>query len=94
VKAEDYEQAQAQVTTLAQLVRLIPLEDMKAQQDRTDAVAPMLDPTLYRQALDDPKAGWETVKRLTTAAVEFQREVNKILEPLDGGPPLIVDPEA
>lgn len=67
---EDYVQAQESIVLLARLVQCIDLPGFLARISQAEAVGPILEPTLYRAAMDN----LEAIKRLAEALLPFQRK--------------------
>jgi hypothetical protein len=77
---ERYAMTQQQLTLLGGLVGSLPLRAFVRAIQRTDAVAPMLDPTLYMRGADR----MNKVGALASALLKFQEEVLKqVRETLD-----------
>jgi hypothetical protein len=75
---EEYDNVQSQLTTLAALVRLMPLGDFIEQLEHADTVGPMLDPTGWRAAREH----LEMLKRMAIALHGFQRVLPTLEEAL------------
>jgi hypothetical protein len=73
---EQYLSTQLQVMRMAALVRSMPLAEFLSAIDRAEAVGPILDPTLYRDAA--PKL--DQVKALAVALRGFQVAAEKAVE--------------
>lgn len=71
---EAYLTLQMQLTTLAGLVREMPLSEFIERINKAESVGPILDPTLYRAAAKK----LETVKDLAQALTSFQRVARKM----------------
>ena len=57
----------------SQNIALLPLEEWQAGFDRAETIAPILDPTLYREYLHSEKAA--ILRRLIAAALPLKRVV-------------------
>lgn len=71
IDAEEYAQAQSQITLLSIMVSQLPLDEMLEQISLTEARAPFLDPTLWIKGADK----LAEVKALVRAAIPLKREV-------------------
>lgn len=60
----------------ARVISMLPLEEWLEAFERADAIAPILDPTLYRENLASGKS--EALKKLIRAALELKRTVEEI----------------
>lgn len=65
---EQYLTVQAQLIALSQLVPAMDLTGFVDRINRAEAVGPIVDPTLYRQA----KEGLSRIKNIAEAALTFQ----------------------
>jgi hypothetical protein len=60
----------------AKLISMLPLEDWLELLERAESTAPILDPTLYREALYSGKL--EAIKKVIRAALELKRTVEEV----------------
>ena len=79
MKSDEYATAQHQLITLCLFARFLPAEEMLRAQERADTVGPVMDPTLYRDAIQDPQERWRMIKRLTQAAAKFKAELEEVM---------------
>lgn len=73
---EQYELTQNGLMMLARLVNEIDLGGFLERISQAEALAPIIDPTLYMQA--GPRL--EKIKRLAQALLPFQQEIRRQLE--------------
>ena len=62
----------------AKIIALLPLEEWLESFSRAETLAPILDPTLYRDYIYDPDQKGELIKDLIRAAVPLKRELLKL----------------
>ena len=63
--------------TYGKMIAMLPLEDWLESFERAEILAPILDPTLYRDYIYDKEQKGESIKAIITAALPLK---NKILE--------------
>lgn len=74
----EYTQTQQQLLALAEIVRDLPLEEFLDKIGMCEAVAPLINPTLYIEAADK----LQFIKDIARAAKTMQSEVLKAREAL------------
>jgi len=62
----------------AKIIALLPLEEWLEQFERAESLAPILDPTLYRDYIYDPEEKGGLLKDLIRSAVPLKREILKL----------------
>lgn len=59
----------------SRIIAMLPLEDWRTAFNRAETIAPIIDPTLYREYLYSPKP--EIIKDIIEAAIVLKRAVMK-----------------
>jgi hypothetical protein len=59
----------------AQIIAMLPLEEWLQAFDRAETLAPIVDPTLYRDYIYDPEKKGEAIKSLIEAALPLKRKI-------------------
>lgn len=72
---ETYMNVQYQLSTLAALVRDLPLAEFLLKIDRAEILGPIIDPTLYRAAYKN----LSKIKRLAQGLIEFQIAIKEVM---------------
>jgi hypothetical protein len=62
----------------AKMISLLPLEEWLAQFDRAEALAPLLDPTSYREYIFDPEQKGQRIQNLIRLAIPLKQEILKL----------------
>lgn len=62
----------------AKVIALLPLEEWLSAFERAETLAPILDPTLYRDYIYDRDNRGELLKDLIRAALPLKREILKL----------------
>jgi hypothetical protein len=73
VSDEEYGLIQAQLNVATAMIKPLKLREFLNRIERAESVGPVLDPTLYREAMDK----MASVKRIAAAALELQRIANE-----------------
>lgn len=74
--SDEYSHGQAQMLLMASQIVQVDLASMLSWIDRSEAVGPILDPTLYRAACDRLQA----FKELVQAGLQFQKAAKRVME--------------
>lgn len=72
---DEYQTTQDQIFMLAEFADTLPLDAFRSRLEHADAVGSILDPTLYRQALQSGKL--DAVREVAEAAHDFQKAFRK-----------------
>jgi len=72
----EYLMVQGQLLAMAQVARDMPLGEFVRAIERAEALGPLLDPTLYRQA----SFNMGQVKRLALGLLAFQESVGEVMD--------------
>ena len=64
---DDYQNANLQAVFVANTIEVLPLAEMREAQERAHAVGPIVDPTLYRDKMDDLQIDCERTRILLDA---------------------------
>ena len=62
----------------SKIIAMLPLEDWLRAFERAETVAPIVDPTLYRDYLYDPECKGKKIKSLIVAAIPLKQAILKI----------------
>lgn len=87
---EEYLQVQETVMACAGIIRLLDIRGFLARIDRCEAVAPIVDPTLYKEGM----CSLEKIKRHAEGALAFQRAIRGCVEVVEGGKETIPNPQS
>jgi hypothetical protein len=69
----------------AKILAILPLEEWLRDFERAETLAPILDPTLYRNYIYDPEKKGEAIKAVIRAAIPLKREILKLREQYANG---------
>lgn len=64
--------------SLGRMVAELPLESWLEAFSRAETVAPLLDPTLYRDYIHDPERKGDHIQALIQAALPLKREILRL----------------
>lgn len=64
----------------ARIIAMLPLEDWLTAFERAETLAPILDPTLYRDYIYDKEKKGEAIKEIIRAALPLKTAILKLQE--------------
>ena len=68
----------------AKIIALLPLEDWLKAFERAESIAPIVDPTLYRNYIYDKEKRGESIQALIRAAIPLKQEILKLQKQFGG----------
>jgi hypothetical protein len=74
IPRDEYEATQALLLSCAQMVRLLPLDKFLRTIEKSDAITPLIDPTLWQKAHKNLYA----IKKMAQGALAFQNSLPQV----------------